>query len=378
MRNGFHTFCQTFRVQFGRYLLYSFGVCLSVTTVLTVGTLTRLAFRNVDRELDAVLLDGAQVALPTVPAVVAADAVGDAAACLSGAPMAVSVADGTAEEEPVSLWGLDACGGDRLSLTLTQGRFFSRREQDAGQRVCVISEDTARTLFGTTAAIGRPVSLKLGTIREPFRVVGVFKRSYVARLAGLPTETVYLPASVMAEWQASAYHPTYWVEKEAGTDGFLTVLRDRLGGASVAVTDDSAVRRQVTDIFGKVEAILSGISGVSLVVAAFNLLVITRIHVNGRIREIGLKKSLGAGDADILWEFVLESVATALIGAALGLVLDGALCAALALAGSPVGFRLGRALAVTGLVVLLSAAFSAVPSFRASRLPPAQTLRRQA
>lgn len=377
MMNGFRVFCQTFRVNFRQYLLYSFGVCLSVTTVLTVGTFTRLAFQNVERELDAVVLDGAQVQLPTVSAEVAADAVADAATLLAQKPMAVSVASATAEDQPVSLWGVDACGDKRLSLSWTEGRFFSRLEQDGAERVCAISKDTAIALFGTASVIGCPIRLTLGRIREPFRIVGVYDRGYMARLVDQPTKTVYIPSTVMAQWQAADYRPSYWVRREEGTDEFLTFLQDRLGKPSVGIEDYSEQREQIVDIFQKVETVLSLISGVSLVVAAFNLLVITRIHVGGRVREIGLKKSLGAGDADVMWEFVMESAATALIGAALGVAIDGVLCAILTWSGSPVGFRVVRAAVVTGIVLALSVVFSAIPSFRASRLPPADTLRRE-
>ena len=373
MISGWIVFCQTARVRLHAMLLYSVGVALSVATILTVTLLTGLAESSVEQELDRVLLNGVQVRASGLPAAVLEDAVADAAVSLRQAPMPVCVASGTAQGRACAVWGVGSCGADRFSLRFCTGRFFDRRQEDAAAHVCVIGERMAIALFGTAQIIGSPLRLAIDGVEETFRVVGVYDDGTAARMGYSGTETVYLPHTVLQS--GDKIEISYWLAAEDGLQEAVVRLKERLGKVC-QFTDHTGQRRQIRHAFDLVTGILTLISSVSLVVAVFSLLVITRIRVLGHVREIGLKKSIGATNADLLWEYVFEAGGIALIGSLIGATLTGVLCLVLLAMGFEVCFPWLTASAIAVAAVGLSALFCLIPAGWAARLPPAQTLRR--
>ena len=373
MRCGLAVFCRTLRVRGRTLLLYAVGVALSVATILIVTALSTLVTTRVDGELDRILLNGVQVKVSALSPTAANDAVARACEGLRHAPLPVAVLPGRAEGETCTVWGVGASGGARFSLRFRVGRFFSRAEEDAAAPVCVIGATLSRTLFGTADGIGTPLRLAVGGVEETFRVVGVYEDGAAADWTSTGA-VVYLPHTLAAG--ALGRESTYWLAAEEGLTAAAARLKAELG-ADVVLTDYTGQRAQIRDVFTLVTRVLTWISAVSLLVAAVNLRVVTRIRLKSQVRQIGLKKSIGAADRDLLWESVFEAVAIALTGVALGALLGGGACLVLCAMGACAPFPTTTALTVTGAAVLLSVAFCLPPAWRAARLPPAQTLRQE-
>jgi putative ABC transport system permease protein len=122
--------------------------------------------------------------------------------------------------------------------------------------------------------------------------------------------------------------------------------------------------------------VLFAISAISLVVGGVGIFSVLQISLAERLYEIGLRKSIGARDRDILAQFLIEAVSLSILGAAIGLGLGVVLCAAIAPnfdAGLPIS-----AFAVV-LAVLFAVGIGLVaglyPSLRAARLTPVEALR---
>ena len=362
------------RVRLRTLALYATGVALSVAAILIVSTLSGLATRRVEEELDRLLLDGVQVRFSSLNGDTAEDALRDAARGLRQTPLPVVALTGTAQGRACAVWGVGSCGVERFSLRFCAGRFFSRWEEDAAARVCVIGETAAEALFGITQAVGAPLRLAVGPVEETFRVVGVFADGYAARMMNVAAEIVYVPCSVVEQAAGGRAERAYWLSAEPGLTQAAVRLKDRLGD-DCQITDYTGQRTQIRKVFGLVSGILTWISSVSLLVAAFNLRVVTQIRLKGQLREIGLKKSIGATDGDLLWESVFEAGWIALLGALIGVGIDGVLCLILRLTGEEAPFPFAVAGGVTAAAVALSVLFSLIPAWRAARLPPAMTLR---
>ena len=139
--------------------------------------------------------------------------------------------------------------------------------------------------------------------------------------------------------------------------------------------------RSTTRIF---DAIIFGSALVALVVGAFSIVNTMTIAVSERTREIGIRKAIGAGDGDILGEFVAEAGAIGALGGACGLLAAAAIVAIVnahnAASGNLELFAVTPRLAAGSFAfaVLLSVAAGLVPAIRAARLDPTDALRRVA
>jgi putative ABC transport system permease protein len=117
------------------------------------------------------------------------------------------------------------------------------------------------------------------------------------------------------------------------------------------------------------------IAGISLVVGGIGIMNIMLVSVAERTREIGLRKAIGARSRDILAQFLVESMAISLVGAAIGFGIAALLALAVSLVWRPCPPSVvGVAVAV--LAALATGLFFGVsPARRAARLQPIEALR---
>jgi putative ABC transport system permease protein len=139
----------------------------------------------------------------------------------------------------------------------------------------------------------------------------------------------------------------------------LTLHRDRLGG--------------LLDIIG---LILTALSAISMVVSGLGIMTIMLVSVNERMREIGIKKSIGASRGRIMLEFLTESVAISLIGSLTGIIIGSAVSAVgLGLYGQSMPFILRDMAAIVFVSIAIGAVFGVYPAVKAAKLRPVDALR---
>jgi putative ABC transport system permease protein len=147
-------------------------------------------------------------------------------------------------------------------------------------------------------------------------------------------------------------------------DDFTVLSQSELLGAFSQVT-------RILTIF------LTVIASISLLVGGIGIMNIMLVSVRERTREIGLRKAVGAKQADILYQFLVEAVTLALIGGVTGLIV-GAI-GALAIANLSANLQPGLDWSAVGLAIAFSAAvglfFGIYPASRAARLNPIDALR---
>jgi putative ABC transport system permease protein len=128
--------------------------------------------------------------------------------------------------------------------------------------------------------------------------------------------------------------------------------------------------------------ITTGAALLALVIGGLSVINTMIMAVTERIREIGLKKALGAHTGQILSEYLLEATVIGLIGNLVGFALGFTLTTLLNLAGAATNLELflvtpGLAVVAIGFAVALGALAGVAPAFRASRLDPVTALRTQ-
>ena len=273
---------------------------------------------------------------------------------------------------------------------LTDGRWFTRTENDRARNVAVIDLDMADDVFEGRDPVGQSMTIGRGSGRgnsAPFQVIGVY--SPPANLfAGLASHYVFIPFHTawndLDIWErlvGFAVRPEPDVPLDRALDAVEARMRElrRLGPGEESnfalLTQD-----QVLELWGQLTGVLFtvmvALSSVGLMVGGVGVIGIMMISVTERTREIGLRKSMGARRRDILWQFLVEASTLTLLGGALGLVLGGSIVFGLNRwspipAEAPV-WAIVAALAVSALTGI---GFGLYPASRGARLDPVEALR---
>ncbi len=281
------------------------------------------------------------------------------------------------------------------NYAVAHGDFITESDYRARSRVAVLGFEVAKTLFGEID----PSSQSIRIAGRQFQVIGVLKSRGTG--FGFEDMRVYIPLStlystVAASQAGSRGNSVDMIsvqvessDKLESTDQEITaILRDthniREGEEDdFRVLNIASVAEQVTQVLGIIQLVLAGIAGISLLVGGIGIMNIMLVSVTERIREIGLRKAVGAKRRDILIQFLIESATVGLCGGAVGVGLGWIIVKIMSVVATNLGFpfaaRLpGYAIALSvGVAILIGLASGLYPAVRAARLDPIESLRHE-
>jgi putative ABC transport system permease protein len=271
---------------------------------------------------------------------------------------------------------------------VTNGEIWSATAESVSEKVVVIGVQTAKDLFGSLDPVGRTV--RIG--RHPYRVIGVLEEKGPSPFGQSQDDIVLMPITTMRshilvtrpfEIHAIMMSATSAETTERAKRQAESILRQRHrideGGEDDFIIRSQAEFRAMQDaIYGALSALLIGIAAVSLVVGGIGVMNIMLVSVTERTREIGIRMAIGAREADILIQFLLEALTLATLGGLVGtafgygiiLAFSKALDWSMKLEPTALAVALGTS-SVIGLV------FGFFPARRAARMDPVQALGRE-
>ncbi len=262
-----------------------------------------------------------------------------------------------------------------LGVAILRGRGFTGADRAGSERVTVVNETMARTLWPSSPAIGR--CLYVGQATECTRVVGVAEDARRYALREPPAMQYYVPLG-----------------QESGMGGRMLLVRTRGNPEALAPTirrtllelepslrwvDIHAMQDFIDPLIRpwRLGATLFGLFGaLALVVAAVGLYSVIAYGVAERTREVGVRLALGARAGDVVRLVVREGVLAGVVGLLVGLGLAVAAASRLEPLLFETSPRSPAVLAVVAITLLAAAAVaSLVPAWRATRIDPAVALR---
>ena len=270
--------------------------------------------------------------------------------------------------------------------TLAEGRFITDADVAGEAANVVLGPTTAEQLFGTASVVGRTVTIN----SIPFTVVGVLA-SAGASAAQNEDDQAVVPISTAADRLIGGANRTsvQQIYLQASTSDRLSAAYQEANQELLAlhhITDSTATDFSITSqesllstassVTQTLTLLLGGVAAISLLVGGIGVMNIMLVSVTERIREIGLRKAVGASPVVIRRQFMVEASVLGLAGGLLGAFLG--IVGALALPHLiPIQIAISPSATVIAILtaIAIGLVFGVYPASRAARLAPIDALR---
>jgi putative ABC transport system permease protein len=265
-----------------------------------------------------------------------------------------------------------------------RGEFLSQADVVNMSKVAILGWRTAKMLFGEANPVGQ--TIRIGS--EAFQVKGVFEEAGVTPGGDDWDDRVVIPFTTSSKRLFGRLYLEQIViqvrdprKLPQTAERIRQLLRERhqiRAGAEddFFVREPEDVKEAALKTSSTLTKLLMAISGIALLVGGIVIMNLMLISVSQRIHEIGLRRTVGARQKDILGQFLLESLGVALVGGLLGAVAGVGIASLLAWRGVAVSqvtwMPFAIALASCGLVAVV---FGLYPARKAARVDPVVALR---
>lgn len=286
--------------------------------------------------------------------------------------------------QDVAITGAEPVIRDIENLDIADGRYFTNIENENSMRVAYIGKDIATNLFPQGDALGGEISIR----GIPYKVIGI--QTAKGTVFGFPQDNfIQVPLQTFAanfgglRRQRAPYFiavPRTGVKTADAVDEVRTLMRikrkvpagekDNFG----IVTPD-AISGLRDSLFGTISIVILIVPAIALVVGAIVIMNIMLVAVTERTKEIGIRKSLGARQSDILKQFLIESGLLSAIGGLIGLILAliiGQIITAFVFPTRIPWWSAVIAIGVSAIVGIMAGLF---PAWKAAQLDPIEALR---
>jgi len=278
------------------------------------------------------------------------------------------------------------------------GKMFSAQDDASLRQVVVLGNKIKKEFFPNENAVGKNIKIK----GQTYKILGVMKERGATgafdfdKIVFMPIQTLQKKIMGVENIQFAIFKIKDMTLVDQTAQEATLILRERHNikyknekEAQAGLDDDFGVTSiaEAKDILNKVfaiiDALLLSLVSISLVVGGVGIMNVMYVSVSERTKEIGLRKSVGAKNSDILFQFIFESIFLTLLGGlagiALGFLLSKIATYAVAGFGFAVQFKVTWQAIAIGIIFssVTGIVFGFYPARNASKLNPAEALRKE-
>ncbi len=287
-------------------------------------------------------------------------------------------AEARGNSQKVEIAGTIAEALPAMNIEAEFGELFNKADVDRGVKKVVLGPKIAEKLFGRSSdAVGQTVQLG----GQSFLVGGVAKSKGGGGLGGASIDDhIYTPYTAMYAFTTSK---KFWgVYLAANSQENLAQIKDdakkvllkRYKEDDFSVVEQAEFLKAINSIFSIINSVLVALAAISLLVGGIGIMNIMYVTVTERIREIGIRRSLGATKTDILSQFLAEAVILSIFGGLLGLIL-AYLITLLVQSQFPAYIDTASVALALGVSSAIGIIFGVLPARQAANLSPIDAIR---
>jgi len=282
--------------------------------------------------------------------------------------------------EPATLYASTADISVALNLNAHYGDIFTKSEVEKRSRIVVIGPKIAAKLFGSEeVSLGKTIKID----NQNFKVQGILEAKGGGGFGGPDLDSfIYMPHTTAQVFNPDKKFYAIIVKSKSdisiatAKDEIKTALLKRYKEDDFSVIDQAELLGAVESIFGMLNTVLVAIAAVSLVVGGIGIMNIMYVTVTERIKEIGIRRALGARASDILLQFLVESVALSILGGLMGLGL-AYLIVFFIQSVFPTYIDLNSVMLALGVSTVIGVVFGVFPAKKAADLSPIDAIRNE-
>lgn len=272
---------------------------------------------------------------------------------------------------------------------IKEGQFFTERQEKDISKVAVLGYTVKKELFGNSEAIGETIKIQ----NHPFKIIGIMEEQGTVAFQDYDDQ-VLVPIKTMQKIiKGVDYVDMIRAEVEEGEvkkakEKIELLLRDRHDIEDPSGKNDNFTVRSsqealdiITTVTDALRYFLTAMAALSLLVGGIGIMNIMLVNVTERTKEIGLRKSVGANNQNILGQFLIETIIITLVGGIIGMILGIFFSFIASLIIKNLGYYWEFSVSLLsiasglGVSTAIGLIFGLYPAQKASKLTPLEALR---